>query len=312
MAHALGVPLGSLIDQLCHGHRPLQAELLLVVVAVLVCGAFGWFTAARGRRALPRLLCVLRADLQQGAQEVRRADAPAQGYPPPQNYPPAQGYPPLGPAYPNQYQVRSQDQQLMSGAYDGPAIAAFVLGIIAIVPLAIGFAIAGLRNTRGGLRRGRWMAVTALVLSAAWVSLFGVLVAVSHGHEAHRTASGTVSKAGTMSAFAIRVGDCVRLPEQLDSINNLTVVPCTELHNAQAFAVRTLQESSYPGETQTRASALAACRSAEPAFLGPGATALHIVALFPSRLRWASGDRNAHCLLVDRVKDITGDIRADK
>ena len=200
----------------------------------------------------------------------------------------------------------------MRGSYDGPAIASLVLGIIAFVPLAIGFAIAGLRNTRDGRRRGRWMAVTSLLLTVAWLAVFGFAVVNAHGRQAHRTADGSVSRAGSIAWYQVRLGDCIQLPTGLDALQDVTVVPCGQPHNAQAYDTVQLTGSAYPGDAIVRSQSLAGCRDRVQAYLGDGSTALHIVALFPSGLRWRAHDRTAHCLLVDRAKDITGDIRSDR
>jgi hypothetical protein len=208
--------------------------------------------------------------------------------------------------------VRPQDRDLMRGSYDGPAIASLVLGIIAIVPLAIGFAIAGLRNTRDGRRRGRWMAVTSLVLTAAWIAVFALAVVTARGDQAHRTADGSVSRAGGIPWYSVRLGDCIQLPVGIEALQDVTVVPCGQPHNAQAFDTLQLTGSTYPGDDAVRTRSLNGCDDLVPAFLGQSQTPLHVVALFPSDLRWRAHDRTAHCLLVDRAKEITGDIRSDR
>ena len=80
---------------------------------------------------------------------------PAQGsYPPPYPYPGAPGYPPRR-------------------ATSGWAIAAFVFGLLACVPLGVILGIVALVKIRRGRGSGRGLAIAGLVFSALWLLVGG-------------------------------------------------------------------------------------------------------------------------------------------
>ena len=99
------------------------------------------------------------------------------------------------------------------GGRDGFSIAALILGLIAIVPLAVIFGIVGLSRTSGRQRRGRWMAIVGLLAAGCWI-----VAVVVVGRLAHRPAgriampSGAVSRGGQATLDQIRVGDCIEVP----------------------------------------------------------------------------------------------------
>jgi hypothetical protein len=78
------------------------------------------------------------------------------------------------------------------------------------------------------------------------------------------------------------------------------------------FITLRAKDGPYPGDSAVKAQALSDCKAAELSFLGSDQTPLHVVAFFPPETAWKLGGRGEQCLLVDRAKNITGDIRADK
>jgi hypothetical protein len=133
------------------------------------------------------------------------------------------------------------------------------------------------------------------------------------GRQPARDTSGTITRQGQISPLELRTGDCLRVPRELSGvIHTLTVLPCSQPHNGQVFTILQAPDGPYPGDVEIQTAALDACTRAAPSFLGTDQTLLHTVAFFPPEKGWALGSRNEPCLLVDRAKDITGDIRADK
>ena len=141
-----------------------------------------------------------------------QAPDPGRGpYPPPYPYPGPAGYPPRRPT-------------------SGWAIAAFVLGLLACVPLGVIFGIVALVETRGGRRSGRGLAIAGLVISALWVPV-GVIAAL-FGMAGESLITGTVD-----SSPLVRVGECFN-----PDIN--TRVDCGQPHSDEVFAVLSL--SHFP------------------------------------------------------------------
>jgi Domain of unknown function (DUF4190)/Septum formation len=132
-------------------------------------------------------------------------------YPPPYPYPGPAGYP-------------------SRRATSGWAIAAFVLGLLACVPLSVIFGIVALVKTRGGRQSGRGLAIAGLVFSALWVpvAVIAALVVMTNLF----LITGTVD-----SSPLVRVGECFN-----PDIN--TSVDCGQPHSDEVFAVLSL--SHFP------------------------------------------------------------------
>jgi hypothetical protein len=140
---------------------------------------------------------------------MTRPPAPDPG---PGPYPPPYPYPYPSPAgYP------------MRRATSGWAIATFVFGLLACVPLSVILGIVALVKTKGGRQSGRGLAVAGLVFSALWV---GVIAAayVTNGF----LITGTVD-----SSPLVKVGECFN-----PDIN--TRVDCGQPHSDEVFAVLSL------------------------------------------------------------------------
>lgn len=196
---------------------------------------------------------------------------------------------------------------------DGFAITSLVTGLLSGVLFSVGFGIAALRRIRRGERRGRGLAIAGLVLSLAWT--IGIVAAVAYqlGREPVRNTSGTITRPGRLAPADLHNGDCVEVPRVLvGTYYALTVVPCTQPHNGHVFTILQATGGPYPGDAALRKEALTDCTAAAPSFLGTAHTLLHVVAFFPPEKGWKLGRRDEHCLLVDRMRNITGDIRADR
>lgn len=232
---------------------------------------------------------------------------PAGYYPPP----PAAGYPstyggpaPYGSLYPYPVPTRRRT--------DGFSIASLILGALSAIPLAVVFGIVGLVRTKAHARRGRWMAVLGLVLALGWTVVVVSVVVARHAGQASRASDGSVTKAGTISPYDIRVGDCTTMHSGTTKIHSITVVPCSQLHNAQAFGDVTATDASYPGPAALQQESVNLCLPKARAFLGVTVSGLGLGAFYPSSAAWHDGSRTLHCVLFDPDKSITGDIRADR
>ncbi len=228
---------------------------------------------------------------------------------PPGQYPP----PPYGPpAYPPpQY---GQLQNAPGGTrLDGLSVAALVFGIIGGLLLSIPFGIAGLVRTRNGAMRGRRLAVIGLSLSLVWAVALVGLVTYEIGRQPDRAADGTVTHQGAISPANLRNGDCIKLPNvtagQVTTVRDITVVPCSTLHNGQVFTTLVSADTTYPGLQQLSQEGLHDCVQPALDFLGKPSTTLELFVFVPTSALWSTGDRNEHCVLVDGASDITGDIR---
>ena len=245
--------------------------------------------------------------------------------PPPPIAPPSQGgpvypYPPGAPlppyGYGPEYGYGSGYLPVPPGPrkWNGFAIASLVFGIIGGIILAVPFGIVALVGGRRQTRRGAGMAIAGLTLSALWVVGIAVAVTYDNGHKVQRSADGTVKHAGSVAPTDLQIGDCVELPTQIDAvIVTVAVRPCSDLHNGQVFTIVQSTVMTYPGQAENTQRALTDCEHEAVTYLGSQAPTsdLHIVAFTARESRWNAGDRAERCLLVDRSKDFTGDIRSD-
>lgn len=228
---------------------------------------------------------------------------PAPPAPPPYGYGPDYGYgygvPPVPPG---------------PRKWNGFAIASLVFGIVGGIILAVPFGIVALVGGRRQTRRGAGMAIAGLSLSAIWVVVIVAVAVTSKDHKVQRAADGTVTRSGSVAPTDLHVGDCVELPSNVDKVVvTVDVRPCSDLHNGQVFTIVQSTVTTYPGQAENTQRALTDCEHAAVTYLGSLAATsdLHIVAFTARESRWNAGDRAERCLLVDRSKDFTGDIRSD-
>lgn len=202
------------------------------------------------------------------------------------------------------------------------AVASFVLGLIALVPVSVVLGIVGLVSGTRKQQRGRGFAVAGLVLSGLWVvggmaGLIGSAVyASSHG------APGTRYAPGARAFSALSPGTCFNRPAGSTS-QYVSVVACDTDHNGQFLAVVKLPDTGlYPGDTALENSADAACMDSEtaafPDQVGLPSTA-ELRFRYPSEQTWANGSRNADCFyqtssgtLSQQMVQKRGDFTADQ
>src|SRR5262249_38150779 len=149
-----------------------------------------------------------------------------------------------------------------TGKADGYAIASLLLGVFGITVigaiLSIIFGIMALRRIRRTRQPGRGLAIAGLAFSAIWLLIGAFFVLVAVKGPAHPSASGgdsSTSGGGSSSptakpsssaspgspstnVFALHPGQCFQNPPASQTelgVTNVTVVPCTKPHNAQAF-----------------------------------------------------------------------------
>jgi hypothetical protein len=163
------------------------------------------------------------------------------------------------------------------------AIIAFIAGILGAVLISVICAIVGLNKAKQG-QGGRGLAIAGLVISGLWVLLIaaGVLFYFVMGE-------------GTVTATDVKQGDC--LSEIPDDARVLTVntVSCDESHVGEVFAVLTMPEGDFPG--QTAVDGYADKCEPELASYSPSMTdSVELYVLYPTEESWEQGDRAVTCI----------------
>jgi hypothetical protein len=111
--------------------------------------------------------------------------------------------------------------------------------------VAVVFACVVFTRSGDGRNHGRRIAIFGLVGIAFWVAVV-VAVFVFHPLRANRDAAGDITKGGTMSVEALRVGDCGTQPPT-GPTSVVSVVPCSQPHVFQVMATFELS-GDYPGD----------------------------------------------------------------
>jgi hypothetical protein len=217
---------------------------------------------------------------------------------PPQSYrqPQPDGHPPFPyspyPATPN------LDPPRRTGT-NGFAIASLVVGSIGGVLLSVIFGIVALTQIRRYPQDGRGLAIAGLALSGAWVAVFGVLIAVGIATGADGDSRGHVTS-GSVEVESLKVGDCVNGVRENQEFRRLPTLPCAEPHQAEVFALITIPESSWPGDTAIQEWA-DGCVDELEVYSSAAAEddTLDAFYLHPTRRSWVRGDRTVTCLVVN-------------
>jgi hypothetical protein len=201
---------------------------------------------------------------------------------------------------------------------NGFAITAFVLGLIGGTILSIIFGIIGLVQIRRTGQRGRGLAIAGITLACVWLVIFigifasgGLSVKPSSGGSA-TSATGPIHSTQRINIFSLKPGDCFQNPpasQTILGVTDVTAVPCTVAHNAQAFAQFDATNPSYPGSSALIRQAQSGCQSRESVLNGSALTStMRLHFLYPLQTSWAAGKRTITCLVVDKTKDLTSSL----
>lgn len=230
------------------------------------------------------------------------AAQPTAGYPPPGYGPAGPGYPPAG--------LPPGAQVPRTPGTNGFAIAALILGILGGILLSVIFGFVALNQIRRSGQSGRGMAIAGLVLSGLWTVGIAVAVIIAISTSADRDSTGTIAEGGSVSATAVRVGDCLNGLDDLSNITSLPAVPCAEPHEGEVFDVFDLPSGPYPGdaglesvvedECNTRLADFSAAAVADPN--------VGLYYLGPREVNWDAGDREVVCIATTLDGPSTGRI----
>lgn len=235
------------------------------------------------------------------------------------------GAPPLG--GPSPYHNRAEE---FSRAQTSRKMAGWGLGLSfvwCLHPLTLlvsaGLAIAALARSGDGQDHGRRMAVGALIINALWVLVVVVLVVTGVVNEftedADRDDEGRVTERSGISAFKLRVGDCLNDPtltelefDETSEVVGLEAVPCSEPHDLEVYHRFELPNGDYPGEERVVEEADRACsRELEP-FTGRIGRRSDLTSAYyyPQEATWRLlDDREVVCVVGRAERKTSGTLR---
>ncbi|MDL4818023.1 septum formation family protein [Actinomadura opuntiae] len=180
------------------------------------------------------------------------------------------------------------------------AIVALVTGLLGMLLLAIGFAIAAFVQIGRRGEKGKGLAIGGLAASAAWVvGVVAVVAATTLSAGGSGDASAAAStKNGKPRVTTLGVGACfLDYEEDLDRIY-ATIGGCTLPHEGEVGAQFAMPAAPYPGDTELVSTATKVCKE-KTEDLVDNRYRDHIELRLdrPRRSDWDDGDRHIICVL---------------
>jgi hypothetical protein len=194
---------------------------------------------------------------------------------------------------------------------NGIAIASFVFGLLAVVPIGVILGIVALVQLRRRPRKGKGFAVAGLVLSGLWMLVLTLAVVAVIVSGPDRDATDEITGGGTVTAAELKPGDCVKGLRDTVSITTLPAVPCAEAHEGEIFAVFSLRLTEWPGSDAVLNEAEKGCQERLGAYEAAmmDDPALELMFLHPNAESWRAGDHQVTCMVVDSKGTRTGSVR---
>lgn len=120
---------------------------------------------------------------------------------------------------------------------------------------------------------------------------------------------------GETTVFAISAGDCLNDASEAGDVSTVPVVPCSEPHESEVYAVLVMENGDYPGDAAVAQQADDGCRAAFTTYIGVAASQSRYMfnALYPTEDSWIGGDREILCrvaLVTDgAIEKVTGSLK---
>ncbi|MFD9478648.1 DUF4190 domain-containing protein [Streptomyces nojiriensis] len=220
------------------------------------------------------------------------------------------------------------------------AIVALVMAIVCgipLVPIILGIVALSQIKSRG--EKGKGLAIAAIVVNSLGIVLVGVIVALglsgaledvakekrdTGGQVTGPVSSGPAATGPASSGLTeIRKGDCFNTKDDLaqygdengtQAARSVSIVPCTQPHKGEAYAVFNLDAGTYPGNEKVTKSAEEKCSgTALTSYVGDNpkvSEKLEIYYYYPQAASWLLGDREVTCFVGDPSGPTTGSVRA--
>ncbi|WP_278314727.1 septum formation family protein [Lolliginicoccus levis] len=114
-----------------------------------------------------------------------------------------------------------------------------------------------------------------------------------------------------VSAFKLRVGDCLSESSTESQVESVGVVPCSAAHGREVYALVELEDGPFPAEDELIEIVESACYGEFEPFVGIdyADSRYYMSYLYPTESSWADNDREVVCMLFDPEGDMTGSAR---
>jgi hypothetical protein len=202
----------------------------------------------------------------------------------------------------------------------------YLVGFIAILstgarPRRLGDLAAGTEIVRAVPMRHRRLAAAGLAASLAVILAGSIVYTAANDDEAVQTYRDETSPlpqeeeaapAQAIEVDKLRVGDCLTESQGAEEefISTVPVVPCSELHSAEIFALVTLPDGDFPGQDAINTQAEELCIAEFEDFVGLSYWESVFEAWFmlPAEDGWRAGDREVICNIYDPGGKVSGSL----
>jgi Septum formation len=185
------------------------------------------------------------------------------------------------------------------------AVVAMITGLLALLPLALGFGIAALAVIRRTGRRGTGMALTGIY--AAWIWVLVGAAAAALIYYTHGFSPRVQVRYKPSAAYSLQPGDC------LNRLNDgsFSIVSCSTSHDAEVYGRFALSGTTYPGSTTIQTSVTSGCAGLLTSYVNPQYADIGFSQeyVYPDQKAWAAGERTVICEASFDSGAITGSIR---
>lgn len=201
--------------------------------------------------------------------------------------------------------------QMARAPLDGVSVASVVAGALGTGPIALALGLIGLRRTTRSYRRSPRIAATGVVLgSIGTIAL--VVVGIVAGLGGLSSGGGTsqpgdVAEPRAVHSSLVAPGNCVEFLPAQQEVGEVTLVPCTTEHVAQALTAWEVDDATYPGPDAVLEAATTVCEE-ELAAHGLQGDAHLAWPFVPTPQGWDAGERTATCLVRSSGAPFTVDL----
>lgn len=185
------------------------------------------------------------------------------------------------------------------------AVVAMITGLLALLPLALGFGIAALVIIRRTGRRGTGLALTGIY--AAWIWVLVGAAAAALIYYTHGFSPRVQVRYKPSAAYSLQPGDC------LNRLNDgsFSIVACSTSHDAEVYGRFALSGTAYPGDTTIQANVTSGCAALLTSYVNPQYANIGFSQeyVYPDQKAWTEGERTVICEASFDSGAITGSIR---
>jgi len=194
--------------------------------------------------------------------------------------------------YADDYEYEYDDWDYERQPVSKLAVAALISGLLALLPLALGFGIAALAVIRRTGRRGSKMAVAGIYAAWIWVLAAGAVVVLAHF--THNFHSRVQIEYHPAAAYDLQPGDCLNGNPDGGSFS---VISCSATHEAEVYGRFSLTGRTYPGATAVRQKVVDGCATLLTQYVDPQLANIGFSQqyMYPDKQAWAAGERTVIC-----------------